>query len=158
MVPQQYGDMLSVMGLYLRKDFRLGGFHLNHRVLMQWSSDQTVAPVPLLSADLSYFFGFNVVKNVLYMQIGLDGRYNTEYYAYAYDPAIGQFYTQDRVKLGNYPSMDAFVSAKWKRLRLLLKLQHWNCNLFGGNRYFEVVDYPQNRMMFKIGLSWAFYD
>lgn len=157
-VPQQYGDMLSVMGLYLRKDFRLGGFHLNHRVLMQWSSDQTVAPVPLLSADLSYFFGFNVVKNVLYMQIGLDGRYNTEYYAYAYDPAIGQFYTQDRVKLGNYPSMDAFVSAKWKRLRLLLKLQHWNCNLFGGNRYFEVVDYPQNRMMFKIGLSWAFYD
>ncbi len=157
-VPEQYGDMLSVMGLYLRKDFRLGGFHLNHRVLMQWSSNQTVAPVPLLSADISYFFGFDVVKKVLYMQIGLDGRYNTEYYAYAYNPAIGQFYTQDQVKLGNYPSMDAFVSAKWKRLRLLLKLQHWNCNLFGGNRYFEVVNYPQNRMMFKIGLSWAFYD
>lgn len=157
-VPVQYGDMLSVMGLYLRKDFRLGGFHLNHRVLMQWSSNQTVAPVPLLSAYLSYFYGFDVVKKVLYMQIGVDGRYNTEYYAYAYDPAVGQFYTQDKVKLGNYPSMDAFVSAKWKRLRLLLKLQHWNCNLFGGNRYFEVVNYPQNRMMFKIGLSWAFYD
>lgn len=157
-VPQQFGDALSVMGLYLRKDFRIGGLHLNHRVLMQWSSDQTVAPVPLLSAYLSYFYGFNVVKNVLYMQIGVDGRYNTEYYAYAYDPAIGQFYTQDKVKLGNYPSMDAFVSAKWKRLRLLLKLQHWNTGLFGGNRYFEVVDQPQNRMMFKIGLSWAFYD
>lgn len=157
-VPEQYGDVLSVMGLYLRKDFRIGGFHLNHRVLMQWSSDQTVAPVPLLSADISYFFGFDVVKKVLYMQIGVDGRYNTEYYAYAYDPAIGQFYTQNQVKLGNYPSMDAFVSAKWKRLRLLLKLQHWNCNLFGGNRYFEVVNYPQNRMMFKIGLSWSFYD
>lgn len=157
-VPEQYGDMLSVMGLYLRKDFRLGGLHLNHRVLMQWSSNQTVAPVPLLSADISYFFGFDVVKKVLYMQIGVDGRYNTEYYAYAYNPAIAQFYTQDKVKLGNYPSMDAFVSAKWKRLRLLLKLQHWNCNLFGGNRYFEVVNYPQNRMMFKIGLSWSFYD
>lgn len=157
-VPVQYGDMLSVMGLYLRKDFRIGGLHLNHRVLMQWSSNQTVAPVPLLSAYISYFYGFDVVKKVLYMQIGVDGRYNTEYYAYAYDPAVGQFYTQDKVKLGNYPSMDAFVSAKWKRLRLLLKLQHWNCNLFGGNRYFEVVNYPQNRMMFKIGLSWAFYD
>lgn len=157
-VPQQYGDMLSVMGLYLRKDFRLGGFHLNHRVLMQWSSAQEVAPVPLLCADLSYFFGFDAVKRVLYLQIGLDGRYNTSYYAYAYDPAIGQFYTQDRVKLGNYPSLDAFVSAKWKRLRLLVKLQHWNCNLFGGNRYFEVVNYPQNRMMLKIGLSWSFYD
>lgn len=157
-VPVQYGDMLSVMGLYLRKDFRIGGLHLNHRVLMQWSSNQTVAPVPLLSAYISYFYGFDVVRKVLYMQIGVDGRYNTEYYAYAYDPAVGQFYTQDKVKLGNYPSMDAFVSAKWKRLRLLLKLQHWNCNLFGGNRYFEVVNYPQNRMMFKIGLSWAFYD
>lgn len=157
-VPEQYGDMLSVMGLYLRKDFRLGGFHLNHRVLMQWSSAQEVAPVPLLSADLSYFFGFYAVKEVLYLQVGIDGRYNTRYYAYAYDPAIGQFYTQDRVKLGNYPSLDAFVSAKWKRLRLLVKLQHWNCNLFGGNRYFEVVNYPQNRMMLKFGLSWSFYD
>lgn len=157
-VPEQYREMLSVMGLYLRKDFRIGGLHLNHRVLMQWSSNQTVAPVPLLSADLSYFYGFDVVKKVLYLQIGIDGRYNTAYYAYAYDPAIAQFYTQDQVKLGNYPSLDAFVSAKWKRLRLLLKLQHWNCNLFGGNRYFEVVNYPQNRMMFKIGLSWAFYD
>lgn len=157
-VPQQHTGMLNVMGLYLRKDFRLGGFHLNHRVLMQWSSDQTVAPVPLLSASLSYFFGFDIVRNVLHMQIGVDGRYNTEYYAYAYNPAIGQFYTQDRVKLGNYPSLDAFVTAKWKRLRLRLKLQHWNCNLFGDNRYFEVVDYPQNRMMFKVGLSWSFYD
>ena len=157
-VPEQYGDMLNVMGLYLRKDFRIGGLHLNHRALMQWSSNQTVAPVPLLSACLSYFFGFDAVKNILHLQIGIDGRYNTAYYAYAYNPAIGQFYTQDRVKLGNYPSLDAFAAAKWKRLRLLVKLQHWNCNLFGGNRYFEVVNYPQNRMMLKIGLSWSFYD
>lgn len=157
-VPEQHSGTLSMMGLYLRKDFRLGGFHLNHRVLMQWSSDQTVAPVPLATAYLSYSFGFNVVRNVLFMKIGVDGRYNTQYYAYAYDPALGQFHTQNQVKLGNYPQLDAFISAKWKRARLLFKLQNWNWNMFGNSRYFEVVNYPQNRMMFKIGLSWSFYD
>lgn len=157
-VPEQFKETLSVMGLYLRKDFRLGGFHLNHRVLMQWSSDQAVAPVPLFSANISYFFGFNVVRDVLYMHIGIDGSYNTEYYGYAWNPAIGQFYTQNHTKVGGYPMLDAFVTAKWKRLRLRFKLQHWNCNILGDNRYFEVVNQPQNRMMFKIGLSWAFYD
>lgn len=157
-VPVQSSTPINVLGVYLRKDFRLGGFHLNHRVLMQWSSDQMVAPVPFLSAYLSYAFGFNVVKNVLYMKIGVDARYNTEYYAYAYDPAVAQFYTQDQVKLGNYPQLDAFVAAKWKRLRFQVKVQHWNQNLLGGNRYFSVVNYAQNRMMLKFGLSWSFYD
>lgn len=157
-VPLQSSKALNVMGIYLQKDFHIGGFFLNHRVLLQWSSDQMIAPVPLASAYLSYGFGFNVVKNVLYMKLGVDARYNTEYYAYAYNPAIAQFYTQNQVKLGNYPQLDAFVAAKWKRLRFQVKVQHWNQNLIGGNRYFSVVDYPQNRLMLKFGLSWSFYD
>lgn len=157
-MPEQFNGTLNMLGVYLRKDFKLGNFHFNHRAMMQWSSEETVAPVPLLSAYASYYFGFNVVKNVLYMQIGVDGRFNSKYYAYGYDPAIGQFHTQDQVKIGGYPYMDAFVSAKWKRLRMLFKLQHWNCNVFGDNKYFSVVNHPQNRMMFKIGISWSFYD
>lgn len=32
--------------------------------------------MPAISAYLSYYFEFNVVKNVLRLQLGLDGRYN----------------------------------------------------------------------------------
>lgn len=157
-LPKQSNEPLSVMGFYLQKDFRIGGFHLNHRVLAQFSSNHQVAPVPLVSAFLSYYFEFNVVKQVLRMQVGIDGRYNTKYYAFGYNPAIGQFYNQREKELGGYPYLDAFVNAKWKRMRILLKLQHFNANLFGERNYFQVLHYPQNRMMFKIGVSWSFYD
>ena len=155
--PKQHGSMLNVLGVYLRKDFRVGKFHLNHRVLMQWSSDQTVAPVPFVSAYASYSVQFNI-KNVLELAIGVDARYNTEYYGFAYNPAIGQFYNQREQEIGGYPYLDGFISGKWKRMRLLIKAQHFNSNLFGGQNYFMVLHRPANRMMLKFGMSWSFYD
>ncbi len=157
-VPAQYGGTVSLSGVYLRKDFTMGIVHLNNRALLQWSSVQEVVPVPLVSAYLSYFVEFNVVRNVLRMQIGLDGRYNTSYYAFGYNPAISKFYNQREKQLGNYPVLDAFVTAKWKRMRILVKLQHWNEDLFGSRDYFTVLHYPLNKRMLKFGFSWGFYD
>ena len=157
-LPAQYDGVVSVSGLYAHKDFRIGGLHLNHRVLLQFSSVQEVVPVPLASAYLSYFFEFNIVKNVLRMQIGLDGRYNTSYYAFGYNPATAQFYNQREKELGNYPYVDLFVSAKWKRMRILIKMQHLNEDLFGTRDYFTVLHYPLNKRAFKLGFSWSFYD
>ena len=155
----QEGGTISLTSLYARKDFRLGGFHFDHRVLLQWSTNQEVVPVPTCSAYLSYFYEFWVEKKqVLRMQIGLDGRYNTSYYAPSYDPALAAFYNQREAQVGNYPYIDAFVTAKWKRMRIFLKYQHVNMGLFGNGRYFTVTGYPLNPGMFKIGLSWGFYD
>lgn len=157
-MPAQYGDPMSIMGIYLQKNFRAGGFHFNHRVLMQWSTQQEVVPVPAISAFVSYFYEFDVVRKVLRMELGIDGRFNTEYYGFAFNPAIGQFYNQREKTIGGYPYLDAFAAAKWKRMRILLKLQHFNANLLGEQKYFTVLHQPMNRMMFKIGVSWSFYD
>ena len=157
-VPAQASGSVSVSGLYLQEDIGLGGLHLNHRVLMQWSTNQRVVPVPLVSAFLSYYYEFNVVKNVLRLQIGIDGRYNTPYYAFGYNPATAQFYNQREKEYGNYVLLDAFVTAKWKRMRILLKLEHWNQDLWGQRNYFQVAHYPLNPRIFKIGFSWSFYD
>ncbi len=157
-MPAQETGNVSVSGLYARKDFRLGGFHLNHRVLLQWSTSQEVIPVPLASAFLSYYFEFDVVKSVLRLQVGLDGRYNTPYYAFGYNPALSQFYNQREKEIGGYPMVDVFVNAKWKRMRILLKLEHLNDNLFGDRNYFTLLHYPQNKRVLKLGFSWSFYD
>lgn len=149
---------VSLTSLYARKDFRFAGFHLDHRALVQISSDEHVLPVPTFSAYLSYYYEFWVVRDVLRVQVGLDGRFNTAYYALGYNPALSAFYNQREVKIGNYPYLDAFVSAKWKRMRILLKLQHLNQNLFGNGEYFQVARYPLNPRMFKFGISWSFYD
>lgn len=54
--------------------------------------------------------------------------------------------------------MDFFVTAKWKRMRIFLKYQHLNKGLFGNGEYFSVARYPLNPGMFKMGISWGFYD
>ncbi len=154
----QSDDPLNMLGVYLQKDFTFGGFHLNHRVLLQLSSNDFVAPVPLASAYLSYYYHLVVVKNVLDLEFGVDGRYQTKYYGFGYNPALGVFYNQNEVELGGFPYLDAFVSAKWKRLRILVKLQNWNIGLFGGRDYFMVAHYPQNPLMLKFKFSWSFYD
>ncbi len=157
--PQQYtAEAVSVTGVYARKDFTIGGVHLNHRVLLQWSTNQEVVPVPLVSAYLSYFFEFDVVRDVLRVRVGLDGRYNTKYYAFGYDPATGQFYNQRDKEIGGYPMVDLFVSAKWKRMRILLKVGHLSEDLFGTRDYFQILHYPLNKRVFKIGITWGFYD
>ena len=154
----QYDGSVSLTSVYARKDFRLGGLHLDHRVLLQWSTNQEVVPVPLLSAFLSYYYEFWVVRDVLRLQIGLDGRYNTRYYAPGYNPALSVYYNQREEEVGNYPYLDAFVMAKWKRMRIFLKYQHVNKGLFGNGEYFSAARYPLNPGMFKIGISWGFYD
>lgn len=155
---QNTSDIVSVTGAYARKDFRIGGLHLNHRVLLQWSNNQQVVPVPFFSAYLSYFFEFDIVRDVLRVAIGLDGRYNTKYYAFGYNPSTGQFYNQREKQIGGYPMIDLFVTAKWKRMRILLKLEHLDEGFFNTREYFQVLHYPLNRRVFKFGVSWNFYN
>ena len=154
----QHGSTVSLTSLYARKDFRIAGLHLDHRALVQITSDESVLPVPTFSAFLSYYYEFWVKRDVLRVQVGLDGRFNTAYYAPSYNPALSTFFNQREVKIGNYPYVDLFVSAKWKRMRILLKFQHLNQNLFGNGEYFQVARYPLNPRMFKLGISWSFYD
>ena len=154
----QKKESISLSSVYARKDFRLGGLHLDNKVLLQWSTDQEVVPVPLFSAYLSYYYEFWVVKKVLRIQLGLDGHYNSKYYAPSYNPSLSQFFNQREFEVGGYPYLDAFVAAKWKRMRIFFKYQHVNLGLFGNGEYFTAARYPLNPGMFKMGISWGFYD
>ncbi len=160
--PAQNDETVSVTGFYVREDVRIpvrsSSINLNHRVMLQHSSNQSVVPVPSLAAYVSYFFEFNVVRDVMRMQIGVDGRYNTMYYAPGYNPGTGQFYNQREKQLGDYIWLDAFVSAKWKRMRIALKMDHLSDDMLGSRNYFSVLHYPMNRRVLKLGVSWNFYD
>ena len=117
--------------------------------------------MPAINVYSNMYLQFRLAK-VLRIQLGADLRYFTSYYAPDYYGAVGMFAIQDdshtRVKIGNYPYLDLFVSAKWKRMRILLKYQHLNKNLFGNGEAFQIARYPLNPGMFKFGISWAFYD
>ena len=154
----QDNGSVSVTSVYARKDFRIAGLHLDHKVLLQWSTNHSVIPVPLVSAFLSYYYEFWAVRDVLRVQFGVDGHFNTRYYAPGYNPALSEFFNQREIEVGNYPYLDLFLMGKWKRMRIFLKYQHINRGLFGNGEYFAIAKYPLNPGMFKMGISWGFYD
>jgi hypothetical protein len=72
-------------------------------------------------------------------------------------PAIGQFYLQDEMLVGNYPFVDAYAAAKVKEVRLFIKLQHLTSGLINESEYI-VPYYPVAPRLLKWGISWIFLD
>ena len=157
-IVQQNTNPMSVMTASLKKNFTVWKFHLDHDVLFQLSSNQSVVPLPMLALNLRYYFQFDVVKKVMQMQIGANGRYTTKWYAPAYNPVLGVFHNQDIEQYGNCPYIDVFVNIQWKRACIFLKAV--NLNMGWPNKsvdYFSAAGYIAPQRAFKFGIHWPFY-
>ena len=157
-IVQQNTDPMSVMTATLKKNFTLWKVHLDHDALFQLSSNQNVLPLPMLALNLRYYLQFDVVKNVMQMQIGANGRYTTKWYAPAYNPVLGVFHNQDIEQYGNCPYVDVFVNIQWKRACIFLKAV--NINMGWPNKsvdYFSAAGYIAPQRAFKFGIHWPFY-
>ena len=157
-IVRQNQTPMSIMSAYLRKDFKIWKFHLDNRVLLQLSSNQDVVPLPLLALNLRYYLEFDVVKNVMKMQIGADGTYTTQWYAQAYNPVVGVFHNQNERMYGNCPYIDAFVNIQWKRVSLFIK--YVNANMGWPSKsfdYFSADGYINTQSAIKFGISWPFW-
>ena len=157
-IVQQNSGPMSVMTASLKKNFTIWKVHLDHDALFQLSSNQNVLPLPMLALNLRYYLQFNVVKNVMQMQIGANGRYTTKWYAPAYNPVLGVFHNQDIEQYGNCPYLDVFVNIQWKRACIFLKAV--NINMGWPNKsvdYFSAAGYIAPQRAFKFGIHWPFY-
>lgn len=148
---------VTVTSAYVQEKLRIGWFNAVCKVIWQATTNANVLSLPTLSGFGAIFVQFPVVKNVLSMQFGFSGFYRTGFYADAYNPAIGIYHNQRTRKIGNYPFIDVFLNAKWKRTNLFIKLDHANQGMID-NQYFTALHYPYNPRMVKFGLSWMFYD
>jgi hypothetical protein len=157
-LPQQYNGNLSVTSFFVRKNFKLGLFCFDNEILMQMSSNEDILPLPRVSAHASWYLQAALVKSVLTAQIGLDARYNTRYYAYAYNPALGDFHVQTEKKIGNFPYIEAFANFKWKRTVIFVKMSNIIKDACG-SEYFSALHYPRNNvMLLRLGLTWHFFN
>lgn len=157
-MPRQSSGTVSITSLAIRENLRFGPWNMNHRLLFQNSSDQEVMPLPSFAAQLSYYFDFYLVKNVLKLQIGADLFYNTAYKGYAFNPATGMYHSQNTTSFGNYPWVDFFVAAKWKVVTPFIKYEHADQGMVTPSSYFSALHYPRNPTVLKFGISWNFYD
>lgn len=155
--PAQYYDMIQVLSLNLRQDFRLGILHFDNDVTLQTSTHQTVLPLPLLSTYHNLYLKFDIAK-VLHTEFGADMKYFTLYDAPTYSPTLGMFCNQDPShveKIGNFPIISIYANFDLKKCRFYVQYYHANA---GTNRYFWAPGYPASPTGVHFGLSWNFYD
>lgn len=150
---------INVLTAELSQDFTLGPLNWETVLTYQNSSDMDALPLPKFNAYSNLYLRFKIAR-VLHCDFGVDGRYFTSYEAPAYVPGIGQFAVQgneEKVKVGNYPIVNAYLNFTLKRTRFFLMMSHINAGS-GKKEYFLAPHYPLNERIIRFGLSWTFYD
>lgn len=155
-LPAQAGSELLVLSAYLNKDFESDHWVVRMQGLIQKANNENLVHLPTFAGFASINYR-TIVSKVLYFQLGADVRYNSAFYADAYDPGTSRFYLQNSQKIGNYPYVDLHANLKLKRTRIFFNLLNAGSGLVGNN-YFVAPDYPYYRRTFRLGLAWSFYD
>lgn len=164
-VIRQEPSPISVLSASLRKEFVIARFlHLDNRVLFQASSNPGVLPLPRLSVNLRWYAQFVAQRNeektadVLTIQIGLNGWYNTAWYAPAWNPNLGVFHNQNSALYNGGPVVDAFINMQWKRACIFLKFENANMGWpFDRADYLSAHNFINTQRVFKVGIFWPFY-
>jgi len=156
--PAQYEKAINYASLKVAKEFVFGKWALDNTLLFQ-KADQTdhILNVPEFVTRNTLYYSNTLFEKRLFLQTGVEVNYFTSYYSNSYNPLIGEFFVQDRVKIGNYPLLDFFVNAKIQRTRIYFKAEHFN-SLFSKNNYLSAPDYPYRDFLIRFGLVWNFFN
>lgn len=155
---QQNTEAMSIFKLSAMKNFRVWKLHFDNQALFQHSTNEEVVPLPTLALNLKWYLQFDVVKDVLQMQIGANTLYTTAWYAPAYSPELGRFHNQDKEKYGNCPYVDAFVNMQWKRACIFVKMVNANMGWpMNSADYFSAAGFIRPQRAVKFGIWWPFY-
>jgi len=155
-LPAQYAGNIQVLAANLKLDFHVGSFTLENNAVYQVSSKQNILPLPMLTLFNNLYY-HDLWFKVLSIQLGVNLRYHTAYYAPAYMPATGQFFTQSNTLIGDYPVMNAYLNLHLKRTRFFIEYYHIN-QMFMKGDYYSMPNYPIDPAIIKLGISWNFYD
>ncbi|MCD8282446.1 MAG: putative porin, partial [Prevotella sp.] len=152
-------DAITVLTASLKQHFVLGP--LNWETVLTWqkSTKQDAVPVPTLNIYTNLYLRLRIAR-VLLTEFGGDMRYFTAYAAPDYCPGVGQYVVQgndEKVKIGSYPTINIYANFNLKGTRFFVMYTHLNCGS-GNSSYFLTPHYPLNRKIFRLGISWNFFN
>lgn len=166
-IVRQNAVPMSILSASLRKEFVAGPMHFDNRVLVQYSSAPDVIPLPTVALNLRWYAQFVVQRdqtkthNIMVMQVGVNGFYNSQWYAPAWNPALGVFHNQNVNLYENGPYFDIFLNIQWKKCCIFLKYQNFGKgwpmrrkDYFTADHYIGTLDGTDG---LKLGIFWPFY-
>jgi len=155
--PKQYSGALSYFNISVFQRIRFGNFDIDLNLTYQVVSDPSIIRLPKIYSNSKLFYTNTIFKGALDMQLGINIRYFSNYYANAYMPAIRSFYIQNEKKFGNYPYLDIFLNAKIKRARIYFKYEQANSSFMPQN-YFISPHYANADAALKFGVIWQLFN
>ncbi|HPD64951.1 MAG TPA: hypothetical protein P5050_03045 [Bacteroidia bacterium] len=149
---------ISLAVLSMLKKLRIGHFHFDNHAVIQYSSDVAAYPLPSWMLNNLTYFKFNLFKNNLSLEAGIDCRLTASWNAPFYYAPMNIFYVQDSISVPFYPYGAVFINGKVKRGRFFLLFEQPHQYLFKENSTFVIPNYPMTPFNFRFGISWSFYD
>ena len=114
--------------------------------------------IPKFYGNTKFYYDSPMFNENVYVQLGLDIRYHSDYYAEAYFPGTQQFYLQNSFNVYAYPVADVFLDFRINRTRVLLKYNHLNSGLMNNEGYFVTPDYTGYKSFIDLGITWYLFD
>ncbi len=155
--PHQMTGNIQVIAVNAQVNIRAPYFGMDNNVVWQMSSSEHV-PLPMITLYSNIYY-YGTWFKALDVQMGVDLRYHTLYYAPVLNPAIGQFCEQKDKMIGNYPVLNVYANfyVKLLRLKFFAHFTHFNQYFMPEKTYFSMPGYPLNPPVFRAGLAWHFY-
>ena len=147
----------SITSFLLAKNYKLLNFYFRTAFIYQLTSDKNLFPLPEMIGRQVLYYQKHIFKGALKFQFGIGFSYTTDYYGYAYMPAINEFYVQNNTALGYYPKIDVFINTHLKRAQIFLKYEHINAGRSLSKSYIT-PGYPPMERSLKFGVSWNMFD
>ena len=155
---RQTGRAVSILQLFLKKNFVFWRIHLDNQVVLQTASEDIVRLPQFFGKHSLYFEGR--LFRVLNSRIGVDVRYQAGYLADYYLPLTGQFQVQDKRMVDFYPAADVFGSFQITKFRAFFKLENVTRFIYPQNQlFYQTSFYPMPPSSgFRLGIRWFFVD
>ncbi len=170
--PKQYNGSLNLFNVTVNKTFRYRKLALENTFTYQKvASGEEILPLPDFITRNTLYYQSKVFKDKAELQTGISFYYFDEFMSRAYFSVLGEFSLQtlnssnlDVVRttntpseIGAYPLLDFFLNMKVKRMRIYLKLQHFNQLINDGGNFYSAPKIPYTDWVFRIGLKWYLF-
>ena len=155
---QEGGAPLWLLQASLTASLRHRWLCLDMQQLVQYSTDDVQVGVPLWTSKNSLYGDWMLFRRALRMQVGIDVRFHSKFYADAYDPGTGLFHQQEECEVGGYVWGDVFVNLQVKRATIYAKAGHVNALWERQPQYLLLPHYPGQGFGLMWGLTWNFFD
>nr|WP_304608435.1 putative porin [Pontibacter anaerobius] len=156
-VPVQASGNQRFWGGSISHKIHFGPLYFDNFVAYNNTDEANNILMPEWLAESKVYLQGPLFKNALYLQLGVQGTYASEYYSYGYMPVTQQFFVQDDFAVQGYPVAEVFLNADIKTVNVFLKMSHANYELTEPV-YFLTPYYPGMRRSFVFGLTWRFFD